>query len=415
MFGAKKPIADGASSNENTPRTPFDRLLTTTPVVMTVVATLLAGLSSSEMTQAQYFRSLAAQTQSKAGDQWAFFQAKRIRGTNHDVSIKLLRAVAEVGDPSSDSLLATLDDVIQQLQNVQPKAKALVRELDVKSSNTNADRLRKTSERLETVINEQLASAQKLRVEMAKTLADPSVVEAMAYLKGTGFPTLPPNSVSADPAIDLALSAIAEHKSEKEIEDAVRAVRTIALHQAISDVQSSSKALDDAIQPLAASFARIDKLVAAQSAIARAFFQSARAMRNAVEVSSGGAFPTSAIQQLSTSIFDIARNLRESVTEKQNEFLASQMGFEARRYRRESLDNQRTAGLYDIEVRKNSFNSERHRRRSGFYFYGMLAAQLGVTIASLALAVRLRSVLWGLATTAGIVAIIIGAYVYVYI
>src|SRR6516225_614848 len=57
-------------------------ILTVTPVVLTVLATILAGLSNSEMTQAQYHRSLAAQYQSKVGDQWAFFQAKRIRGSS---------------------------------------------------------------------------------------------------------------------------------------------------------------------------------------------------------------------------------------------------------------------------------------------------------------------------------------------
>jgi hypothetical protein len=51
-----------------------------TPVIMTVVATLLAGLSTKTMTKAQYVRALAAQPQSKSGDQWAFFQAKRLRG-----------------------------------------------------------------------------------------------------------------------------------------------------------------------------------------------------------------------------------------------------------------------------------------------------------------------------------------------
>src|SRR5215470_8456739 len=55
--------------------------LTATPVILTVVATILAGLSTSEMTLAQYHRSLASQNQSKASDQWGFFQAKRIRET----------------------------------------------------------------------------------------------------------------------------------------------------------------------------------------------------------------------------------------------------------------------------------------------------------------------------------------------
>lgn len=61
------------------PSTFWGRVLGITPVVMTVIATLLAGLASSEMTNAQYQRSLAAQLQAKAGDQWGFFQAKRLR------------------------------------------------------------------------------------------------------------------------------------------------------------------------------------------------------------------------------------------------------------------------------------------------------------------------------------------------
>jgi len=43
------------------PPTQWGKILGATPVVMAVVATLLAGLSSSEMTRAQYVRSLAAQ------------------------------------------------------------------------------------------------------------------------------------------------------------------------------------------------------------------------------------------------------------------------------------------------------------------------------------------------------------------
>ncbi|HUG10517.1 MAG TPA: DUF4337 family protein, partial [Opitutaceae bacterium] len=61
------------------PDSKWGKILGATPIVMTVIATLLAGLSNSEMTKAQYARALAAQQQSKAGDQWAFFQAKRMR------------------------------------------------------------------------------------------------------------------------------------------------------------------------------------------------------------------------------------------------------------------------------------------------------------------------------------------------
>jgi len=70
--------------------------MSATPIVMTVIATMLAGLASSEMTKAQYDRSLAAQQQSKAGDQWSFFQAKRLRSALQHNTLDLLQASNEI-------------------------------------------------------------------------------------------------------------------------------------------------------------------------------------------------------------------------------------------------------------------------------------------------------------------------------
>jgi len=64
---------------EGVPRTMWRRILAAAPAVMAVLTALLAGLAFSEMTQARYDRSLAAQEQSTAGDQWSYFQAKRLR------------------------------------------------------------------------------------------------------------------------------------------------------------------------------------------------------------------------------------------------------------------------------------------------------------------------------------------------
>ena len=78
------------------PKSKWETIVTLTPVMLTLLATVLAGLSSSEMIQAQYYRSLAAQNQSKAGDQWGFFQAKRIRGTIMEAEVDGLPLVSKV-------------------------------------------------------------------------------------------------------------------------------------------------------------------------------------------------------------------------------------------------------------------------------------------------------------------------------
>ncbi len=78
------------------PQTLWGKILSATPIIMTVVATALAGLASTEMTRAQYARSLAAQQQSKAGDQWSFFQAKRLRGALQRNALDILQGTTDV-------------------------------------------------------------------------------------------------------------------------------------------------------------------------------------------------------------------------------------------------------------------------------------------------------------------------------
>jgi hypothetical protein len=78
------------------PKTLWGKILSATPVVMTVVATMLAGLASSEMTKAQYSRSVGAQQQSKTGDQWEFFQAKRLRSALQLSTLDVVQNTADV-------------------------------------------------------------------------------------------------------------------------------------------------------------------------------------------------------------------------------------------------------------------------------------------------------------------------------
>jgi len=78
------------------PQTFWGKILGVTPIIMTVIATMLAGLASSEMTKAQYDRSLAAQLQSKAGDQWSYYQAKKLRSAVARNSLDVLMATSDV-------------------------------------------------------------------------------------------------------------------------------------------------------------------------------------------------------------------------------------------------------------------------------------------------------------------------------
>src|SRR5438477_9536417 len=98
----KMPFPESPSSTGQ-PKTFWNTISVATPVVLTVFATVLAGLSSSEMTLAQYHRSMAAQNQSKASDQWSFFQAKRIRGTEVQRTIRLLQALSDPANIETNS------------------------------------------------------------------------------------------------------------------------------------------------------------------------------------------------------------------------------------------------------------------------------------------------------------------------
>ena len=125
---------------QNAPPTKWGKILTVTPVVMTVVATLLAGLASSEMTRAQYDRAYAAQLQSKAGDQWGYFQAKKMRGAMQKNSLELLQATAEIHPPANPAL----EKIPAPAKlNLDPKIEAAIRAVENQMSEPEVDALLK--------------------------------------------------------------------------------------------------------------------------------------------------------------------------------------------------------------------------------------------------------------------------------
>ena len=264
------------------PQTKWGKILLSTPVIMTVIATLLAGLASSEMTRAQYDRAYGAQLQSKAGDQWAYFQAKKLRGAMQRNSYDILDATTE----------------IHAIEN--PALKKI-----------------------------------------------PS-----------------PNAASMDEKVKAALEAIENQKLETEIADLLKPVDDKALAAALQSAKDSALAFDTLTAPASQALDQLEKALPAGDKAA-------------------------------------ARDLT-----------AAKMRYNSMRYEAEARINQTIATFYELQVRKANIAAERHHKRSGKFFFGMLAAQAAVIVSTFAIAAQKRSFLWSIAAVAGLAAIVFAIYVY---
>src|SRR5262249_13030965 len=166
------------------PKMHWDSILTSTPVVLTIVATLLAGLSSSEMTLAQYHRSLAAQNQSKAGDQWNFFQAKRTQGKEMASATDLLRGVGGGASNASHRVGATSTRLHELLLRGEKDAAELQQTL----ARTDANGAGAVLSGFQQTLEKKVAEFEKLRKQLAGALGDPEVKSALPYLMTAELP-----------------------------------------------------------------------------------------------------------------------------------------------------------------------------------------------------------------------------------
>jgi Domain of unknown function (DUF4337) len=265
------------------PPTTWGKILTATPVVMTVVATLLAGLASSEMTKAQYERAYGAQLQSKAGDQWSYFQAKKLRGTMQRNSLELLQATAEI-----------------------------------------------------------------------HPINNPALEKVPA-----------PAALSLDSKVEAAMQAVEKQELETEIARVLKEVDDKSLAAALQAAKDNALAFEAASAPA-----------------------------------------NQAIDQMEKALSDGDKSAMRN-------FAAARMRYNGARYDSEARLNQSIANLYELQVRKANISAERYRKRSGHFFFGMLAAQAAVIIATFAIAAQKRNVLWSIAAVAGLAAIVFAIYVYV--
>jgi len=277
------------------PPSKWGKLLAATPIVMTVIATMLAGLASSEMTHAQYDRSLAAQLQSKAGDQWNYYQAKKLRSAVSHNTLDLLGATADI-QPLGDSSLGELD------------------------------------------------SATKTALAKGEL---PSVAAA-----------------KLDDAVVTAITAVENSRPESEIDVTLAKISDATLASNLNIATQNALDFDAAIKSINKTLDKLDETL---------FNGDKTVFRN---------------------------------------FTASRLRFTANRYDTEARLNQNVAGIYELQVRKSNISAERRHQRSGKFFYGMLAAQMGVIISTFAMAARQKSVLWSVAAAAGLAAVSFAGYVY---
>jgi hypothetical protein len=272
------------------PEGKWGKILAATPIIMTVVATALAGLASSEMTHAQYDRALAAQLQSKAGDQWGYFQAKKMRSAMQHDTLDLLQTVAP-SEPLDPSSIPGQPDAVTD-----------------------------------------------------------------ALLKGE-LPAAP--VLKVDPSVQAALDAVGNFAPDSQVFALLAKTKPADLATALAAAQDRAQAFDAAIKPV---LKTVDQL--------------------------------------------------EITSPSPRAFTAARLRLQAARYDAEASLNQAIANIYELQVRQGNISAERHHRRSGKFFYGMLVAQMGVIISTFAMAARKHSVLWSLAAAAGLAAVSFAAYVF---
>jgi hypothetical protein len=303
------------------PLTLFGKILAATPVAMAVVSTMLAGLASSEMTRAQYDRSLGAQQQSKAGDQWSFFQAKRLRGAFQRNTAELLQAVSEV----------------------HPLDMAGLR-----------------------------GWAEKNQPKLAVLLETRPVQDAVDFLQRGEVPPIPPATAPA-PGLMAALDGLEDSVPEPEMAARLASIDTLAVDAALRAARDRARAFEEATNPINQAIDQIGAQMPGTGA-------------------GGVAGPS------------VPRD-----------FTVARLRYTAARYEVEARLNQAIASIHELQVRKSNATAERHRSRSQRFFLGMLGAQLGVIVATFAMAARNRNLLWSLAAGAGLLAVAFAFYVYLFV
>jgi hypothetical protein len=408
------------------PKSFWDTVLTATPVALTVVATILAGLSSGEMERAQYHRSLAAQDQSKTSDEWAYFQAKKYRATYSAGTAAQMQLQSSRQPVTAAALTALFDRLVDVLLDLDAWARQLVEGLkDTPRTPPHAKprstRLLERAVAYRKGVWDRLEALQAAKDNLARQLQQAEVSGALALLASGELPAvgaatapdLMKDLAVINPHIPEACAAIDNRRRKEQLDPLCNRISEKEVRAALDVIAEAAKRFDDAQEPVSQPLDRVGHLLDdGLAALAWAREETSSLHREA------GITTAKSEDGTQTNVADRARELAEesaAAERRAADFGAARLRYNARRYNYEARTNQVSAWLYEIQVEKSSLTSERHRYRSSLFFFGMLAAQAGVTVATIALALRRRSVFWALAALAGLTAVALGGYVYLFI
>jgi hypothetical protein len=380
---AKTPQFASLANDPEHKRTRWETVLVSTPIILTVVATVLAGLSSSEMSSAQYFRSLAAQMQSKASDQWGYFQAKKLRAEQCGNTAQILRGISQPTPLDARDLRETAKRLIDEMLRVTAAT----------------SRFHESMAAVLTELSDHWKAAAVFVAQLDAGTTRPDGADDLADFMRGEIPDIQEQPVGNQQLLDVT-RAVDSHVAESDLERQAGQILQDDLDRATAIANENADAFDKAVVQISPGRARIER---ACSGICREALAFERAARQAPDQVIAVAPPNSI-----ASIHELTSQLCGAVA-------VAGLNLNSNRYQRQAHYNQVLAQLLEVQVRRQSFISDRHRMRSREFFYGMLGAQAGVTIATFSIAVRRGSWLWGLAASAGLAAVTFAAYVYLFV
>ena len=111
------------------------RLVALTTAIFAAVTAVVSLRAGSTVNEALVLKSEATQLQSRASDQWAYYQAKGIKGA---IASGAANAYTAAGRPTPDSLRAVPARYTADQVNIQTEARKLESERDAKSAEADA-------------------------------------------------------------------------------------------------------------------------------------------------------------------------------------------------------------------------------------------------------------------------------------